>query len=288
MPPKTTQSDLLRKLDSLLEKLDQFLPRTDKELGGTKTFRWKSTVLGGVLLDTAPFECIQLDDLINISEQATLLESNTSCFASGKPANHALLTGPRGCGKSSLVRAVLQKHASPKLRVIQVDRSGIATISELAEQIAQLPGKFIVLCDDLSFDKNNEEFHKAKSSLDSCLGKTSNFLIYATSNKRHLVSELMAENLAVSYSETGEIHPEETTEEKMSFSDRFGLWIPFFQPNHDEYLSIVSHWFKKLNVQEKKSTQKEALEWAQLRGSMNGRIAKHFAVYKLCCHKPND
>jgi predicted AAA+ superfamily ATPase len=223
---------------------------------------------------------IALADLQGIDEQKAAIERNTRQFVAGRPANNVLLTGARGTGKSSLVKGVLAKFARKGLRIIEVDRNDLVGLPEIIELVAGRPERFIVFCDDLSFEASEPGYKALKSALDgSIAGTPENLLIYATSNRRHLMPERMAENREVVRGDDGEIHPGETTEEKISLSERFGLWLSFYPFDQDHYLDICRHWLMHLGLDEKSAlaARQEALQWALQRGSRSGRVAWQFA-----------
>ena len=235
-------------------------------------FRWKKN---GGLEGIARVAAIRLDDLKHIDTQKEKLVLNTRQFIAGLPANNALLTGARGSGKSSLMRAILQEFASQGLRMIEVDKSDLGDLPEIVALVENRPERFIIFCDDLSFEANDASYKALKSLLDgSIFQPPENILIYATSNRRHLMPDFFSEN-----EETDEIHPFERTEEKISLSDRFGLWLSFYPFDQNEFLAIVRHWLKFFNVPESefKNAEREALQWALSRGARSGRVAQQFA-----------
>jgi predicted AAA+ superfamily ATPase len=279
---------LARRLEALIERAEEILlPQTaaqiNDELDSAIAFRWDShpSPLGArrlfAIQNPPPFD---LADLRFVGEQLALLEENTRRFIGGLPAQNALLTGPRGCGKSSMVRGLLHKYANRGLRLIETDPDGLARLAELRRVIGARDEKFIVYCDDLTFSSlsssaaGRESFRAIKTALDGALDGGGGMLVYATSNRRHLIPEQMEENLR------DEIHPAETIEEKIALSDRFGLWTPFFAPDHKEYLAIVRHWLARLGAAADDKTMRDAARFAAERGSSNGRIAYQFALSK--------
>ena len=231
---------------------------------------------------------IRLADLQGIEQQKTAIERNTRQFVAGplgaNSANNVLLTGARGTGKSSLVKGVLNKFAKKGLRLIEVDRNDLVKLPEIIDLVSGRPERFIVFCDDLSFEASEPGYKALKSALDgSIAGAPENLLIYATSNRRHLMPERFAENLEATHADDGEIHPGETTEEKISLSERFGLWLSFYPFDQDHYLDICMHWLHVFGVDEKSALagrphwRQEALQWALQRGSRSGRVAWQFA-----------
>ena len=218
---------------------------------------------------------IKLSDLRGIDAQIAKVEQNTRQFLDGKPANNVLLTGARGTGKSSIVKGLLNKHAGKGLRLIEVEKNDLIDLPAIVDQVAGRAERFLLFCDDLTFHGAEDGYIALKVALDGSISTTSeNLLIYATSNRRHLMPEYMAENLETKY--VGEeIHPGETVEEKISLSERFGLWVTFYPFDQDEYLEIVRQWLKNFGVSV--FQEEEALQWALQRGSRSGRVAYQFA-----------
>ncbi|NDP47845.1 MAG: ATP-binding protein, partial [Sulfuriferula multivorans] len=220
---------------------------------------------------------IAMKDLLAIDEQKQRVDTNTRQFVTGKPANNVLLTGARGCGKSSLVKAVHAKYASKGLRLIEVDKAGLPSLPDLFDLLADADQRFIVFIDDLTFGEHEPGYASLKAALDGSLaGPADNVLIYATSNRRHLMPEYMAENLETKHL-GGEVHPGEATEEKISLSDRFGLWVSFHAMEQDTYLAIARHWATALSAPADESFDRAALQWSLGRGARNGRVAWQFA-----------
>ena len=221
-----------------------------------------------------------LDALKDIDVQKEKIEQNTRQFVEGKPANNVLLTGARGTGKSSLIRACLQAYAPQGLRLIEVDKADLTDLPDIVDVVSQRPEKFIVFSDDLSFDEGEPGYKALKSILDgSIAASTPNVLIYATSNRRHLLPEYMKDNLSYTHTEDGEVHPGEVIEEKISLSERFGLWVSFYPFSQDDYLTIVAHWLSSFGVDAEghRGRAADALVWALERGSRSGRVAYQFA-----------
>lgn len=270
----------------LINKLNQLLPQipANPDFASVKAMRWsrRPTLLGHVsyLEPVTQFAEIHFSDLQHINRQRQLVEQNTRQFLSRKPANNVLMTGARGTGKSSLVRACLTEFHGQGLRVIEVEKQDLMDLPRLVEAVASAPYRFIIFCDDLSFESGDAGYKALKSVLDgSVSAQSDNLLIYATSNRRHLMPEHMSENLETRYEATGEIHPGETVEEKISLSERFGLWVSFYSFSQQDYLDIVAHWLKHYGctsalIQE---ARQPALQWALERGSRSGRVALHFA-----------
>lgn len=242
-------------------------------------FRWRRRNRHGQLLPVTHRHRIDLADLQGVDAQKKLVDQNTRQFVQGAPANNVLLTGARGTGKSSLVKAVLNRYAPKKLRLIEVDKQDLLDLPEIVDAISTRPERFILYCDDLSFEADEPGYKALKTVLDGSISAASeNVLVYATSNRRHLMPEYMNENLE--YRHVGdEIHPGETSEEKISLSERFGLWVSFWPFTQDEYLAIVDHWLAHFGVEDIGSPQvrEAALQWALGRSSRSGRIAWHFA-----------
>ncbi|HKU45376.1 MAG TPA: ATP-binding protein [Burkholderiales bacterium] len=270
-------------LEKILQRLEQLLPppppATDWK--ASVAFRWRSGGRRGVganagwLQPVRHVHRIKLADLRGIDKQIERVEQNTRQFIDGKPANNVLLTGARGTGKSSIVKGLLNKYAKQGLRLIEVEKNDLVDLPSIVDQVAGRPERFMLFCDDLTFHGAEEGYIALKVALDGSISTTSeNLLIYATSNRRHLMPEYMAENLETKY--VGEeIHPGETVEEKISLSERFGLWVTFYPFDQDEYLEIVRQWLKNFGVAA--FQEEEALQWALQRGSRSGRVAYQFA-----------
>jgi len=276
-----TLDKFLTRAEALLERVETVLPPPAREPDWRSAiaFRWtKRNGCGSLHTVTRPHR-IRLKDLCGIDEQKTRIEQNTRQFVAGRSANNVLLTGARGTGKSSLVKAVLSQHARQGLRLIEVDKNDLTDLPEIVEFIAERPERFIIFCDDLSFEASEAGYKALKSVLDgSITGMPDNLLLYATSNRRHLMPEFMADNLEAK--RVGdEIHPGETVEEKNSLSERFGLWLSFYPFDQDHYLAIAQHWLREygLTAKEAEAARAEALLWALTRGSRSGRVAWQFA-----------
>lgn len=237
--------------------------------------RW-SAQAGGLKPILHP-QRVALKDLLAIGEQKRRVDANTRQFVAGKPANNVLLTGARGCGKSSLVKAVHARYATKGLRLIEVDKAGLPSLPDLFDLLAEADYRFIVFIDDLSFAENEPGYASLKAALDGSLaGPSDNVLIYATSNRRHLMPEYMAENLETKHL-GGEVHPGEATEEKVSLSDRFGLWVSFHGMDQETYLAVARHWATSLGATADPTFERAALQWSLARGARNGRVAWQFA-----------
>jgi predicted AAA+ superfamily ATPase len=233
----------------------------------------------GTLIPVHKTHPIRLADLTGIDDQKVRVVANTRQFLAGRPANNVLLTGARGSGKSSLVKALVNEFSGQGLRLIEVDKEDLLDLAEIVERLAEKPEKFLIFCDDLSFEAGENVYKALKSVLDgSIAAPPDNVLIYATSNRRHLMPEYFADNLEATRVE-GEIHPGEAVEEKVSLSERFGLWISFYPFDQDHYLEIVAHWLQTFGFSAKAivRARQEALNWALGRGSRSGRIAWQFA-----------
>ena len=272
---------LIKRAEQVLELLEAALPPKlpTPDWKAAQAFRWRKRTGRGFLQPVTHPHKIRLADLQGIDEQIRLVEQNTRQFLEGLTANDVLLTGARGTGKSSLVKAVLNKFSAMGLRLIEVEKQDLMDLPDIVDLVADAPYKFILFCDDLSFDADEPGYKALKVILDGSISATSeNLLIYATSNRRHLMPEYMQENLETKYLGE-EIHPGESVEEKISLSERFGLWVSFYPFDQDEYLVIVDYWLGQLGVGERDraKARHEALQWALTRGSRSGRVAWHFA-----------
>jgi uncharacterized protein len=271
-----------KELEKILERLDQVLPPPPPppDWKASTAFRWRSSGRRGAagwLQPVRQVHRIKLSDLRGIDRQIERVEQNTRQFLDGKPANNVLLTGARGTGKSSIVKGLLNKYARQGLRLIEVEKNDLIDLPTIVDQVAPRPERFLLFCDDLSFHGAEEGYIALKVALDGSISTTSeNLLIYATSNRRHLMPEYMAENLETKYV-GDEIHPGETVEEKISLSERFGLWVTFYPFDQDEYLEIVGQWLKSFDCAFNEKAKEEALQWALQRGSRSGRVAYQFA-----------
>jgi predicted AAA+ superfamily ATPase len=272
---------LIRRAEVLLERVEALLPRSAAmpDWGAAIAFRWRKRDGRPWLQPLAHPHRIAFHDLQGIDRQKALVEQNTKQFVAGLPANNILLTGARGTGKSSLVKAALNAHYAQGLRVIEVDKQDLVDLPDIVDLVASRPERFIVFCDDLSFEASEPGYKALKVALDGSLAAPSdNLLIYATSNRRHLMPEFMQENLE--YKRVGdEIHPGESSEEKISLSERFGLWVSFWPFDQDEYLVIVAHWLAHfgLDAAAIEAARTDALQFALGRGSRSGRVAWQFA-----------
>lgn len=276
-------------LDSLLQRAEQLLARLEAILPhplgapdwpASIAFRYRKRGGSGWLQPVAHVARIQLADLKEVDGQKERLVRNTLQFVTGAPANNVLLTGARGTGKSSLIKACLNEFAEQGLRLIEVDKADLVDLPDLVDLVADRPERFIIFCDDLSFDEGEPGYKALKSILDGSVSAAGdNVLIYATSNRRHLLPEYMKENLTYTHTEDGEVHPGEVVEEKISLSERFGLWISFYPFSQQEYLVIVAQWLRHFGVSEAAivAAKQPSLVWALERGSRSGRVAYQFA-----------
>lgn len=265
----------------LLDRLERFLPVAgdDDALDDAIAWRWRRRGDSGYLQAITRFNPVRLDDLLHIERQKDLLARNTRQFLAGLPANNALLWGPRGTGKSSLVKALLNDYAPQGLRLIEVDRLDLVHLPDIIDRLHDSRDRYVIYCDDLSFDENDATYRALKTVLDgSVLDTPENIVIYATSNRRHLMPEYQSDNQGVRVID-GELHQTEAVEEKISLSERFGLWLSFHPLNQDKYLDIVVHWLAALGVgdSDPAAVRHAALQWALLHGSRSGRTAYQFA-----------
>ena len=270
---------VLDRLDELIARLDRVLPpaHTGPDWKAATAFRWRKHSRGGYLEAVRHPHTIRFSDLKDIDEQKKRVRENTAQFVAGRPANNVLLTGSRGTGKSSLVKAALNEFAGKGLRLIEVDKRDLVDLPDIVDLVADRKERFIVFCDDLSFEASDAGYKSLKVALDgSIAGSAENVLIYATSNRRHLMPEFMDENLQAVHRD-GEIHPGETTEEKISLSERFGLWLSFYPFDQDQDLDIADHWVDTLGGRASDESRKAALLWALERGFRSGRVAWQFA-----------
>lgn len=274
---------LLQRAEALIARIESVLPQplTAPDWSAAVAWRYRKRASGhGALEPVRQLATVRLEDLREIDAQREKIVRNTRQFVEGRPANNVLLTGSRGTGKSSLIKACLHAFAPQGLRLIEVDKADLADLPDIVEVVAGRPERFVVFCDDLSFEEGESGYKALKSILDGSVAAASpNVLIYATSNRRHLLPEYMKDNLGATPSESGEIHPGEVVEEKVSLSERFGLWVSFYPFSQDEYLSIVAQWLGALGADAAtiEAARPEALIWALERGSRSGRVAYQFA-----------
>jgi predicted AAA+ superfamily ATPase len=274
---------LLERASQLVARIESILPQplSAPDWNASIAWRYRKRASGhGVLEPVRHVAEIRLSDLKEIDPQKEKIQRNTLQFVQGQPANNVLLTGARGTGKSSLVKACLNEYASQGLRLIEIDKADMVDLPDVIDTVATRAEKFMVFCDDLSFDEGEPGYKALKSILDgSVAAATPNVLIYATSNRRHLLPEYMKENLTYTHTEDGEVHPGEVVEEKISLSERFGLWVSFYPFSQDEYLTIVAQWLSAFGVSDKdiEAARPDALVWALERASRSGRVAYQFA-----------
>jgi predicted AAA+ superfamily ATPase len=270
---------LAARLEALSRQLERLLPPAQPDLDwkAGRAYRWRRNARGGYLEAVKHPHSIRFADLKDIDEQKRRLRDNTAQFVAGRSANNVLLTGARGTGKSSLVKAALSEFGSKGLRLIEVDKRDLVDLPDIVDLIAERDERFVVFCDDLSFEASDAGYKSLKVALDgSIAGSADNLLIYATSNRRHLMPEFMEENLQAVHRD-GEIHPGETTEEKISLSERFGLWLSFYPFDQEQYLHIADHWVAALGGKPTDESRRAALLWALERGFRSGRVAWQFA-----------
>lgn len=275
---------LIERAEALISRIEQVLPlplQEPKNWNESIAWRYRRRSTGQALLEpvrhVAP---LGLNELVEIEPQKEKIQRNTEQFVNGKPANNVLLTGARGTGKSSLIKACLNAYAPRGLRLIEVDKSDLVDLPDIVEVVSARPEKFIIFCDDLSFEDGESSYKALKSILDgSVAASTANVLIYATSNRRHLLPEYMKENKSYTHTADGEVHPGEAIEEKVSLSERFGLWVSFYPFSQAEYLAIVGQWLRSQGLSESaiEASHPEALVWALERGSRSGRVAYQFS-----------
>jgi len=274
---------LLQRAEALIERIESVLPQPlgAPDWSASVAFRYRKRSSGhGALEPVRHVATLRLSDLQEIDGQKEKIQRNTEQFVRGLTANNVLLTGARGTGKSSLVKACLNEYASQGLRLIEVDKDDLVDLPDIIDVVSTRPEKFLVFCDDLSFEDGEPGYKALKSILDGSVAAASpNVLIYATSNRRHLLPEYMKENLTYTHTDDGEVHPGEGVEEKISLSERFGLWISFYPFSQDEYLTIVQQWLAALGAgaDQIEAARAEALVWALERGSRSGRVAYQFA-----------
>ena len=274
---------LVARAVQLMDRIEAALPQSLSAPDWTQAIAWryrKRSTGHGVLEPVRHVSDMGLADLQEIDGQKEKMQRNTEQFVRGLPANNVLLTGARGTGKSSLIKACLNAYSAQGLRLIEVDKSDLIDLPDIVDVVAGRPEKFMIFCDELSFEDVEPGYKALKSILDgSVAASTPNVLIYATSNRRHLLPEYMKDNLSYTHTDDGEVHPGEVIEEKISLSERFGLWVSFYPFSQDEYLTIVAQWMASLGASLSviDSARPEALVWALERGSRSGRVAYQFA-----------
>lgn len=274
---------LLVRAEQLISRIESVLPQalSNPDWSAGIAYRYRKRSSGhGALEPVRHVGPTRLSDLQEIEAQKEKIQRNTLQFVEGKPANNVLLTGARGTGKSSLIRACLNEYAAQGLRLIEVDKADLVDLPDIVDLVSERAEKFIVFCDDLSFEDGEPGYKALKSILDGSVAATTpNVLIYATSNRRHLLPEYMRENLTYTHTDDGEVHPGEGVEEKISLSERFGLWVSFYPFTQAEYLTIVAQWLSSFGVSEVaiQAARPASLVWALERGSRSGRVAYQFA-----------
>ena len=274
---------LMLRAEQLIGRIEAVLPQplSVPDWTAAIAYRYRKRSTGhGTLEPVRHVGVVRLSDLKEIEAQKDRIQRNTLQFVEGKGANNVLLTGARGTGKSSLIKACLQEYAPRGLRLIEVDKTDMTDLPDIVDVVSERAEKFIVFCDDLSFEEGEPGYKALKSILDGSVAETTpNVLVYATSNRRHLLPEYMKENLSYTHAEDGEVHPGEVIEEKISLSERFGLWISFYPFTQDEYLTIVAQWLSSfgLDAGDIAAARPHALVWALERGSRSGRVAYQFA-----------
>lgn len=271
---------LLSRANEVLARIEPWLPPAPPRVDWKSTLacRWRRGPVQGWLQPVEQLNCPPFAALKGIEEQKKAVERNLRQFVAGLPANHVLLTGSRGCGKSSLIKALLPRLAKKGLRMVEVDKDDLIHLPDIVARIAEQPYSFVIFTDDLSFEPGEAAYKPLKAALDGSLaGLAPNVLICATSNRRHLMPEYMAENLETKYV-GNEVHPGESTEEKVSLSDRFGLWLSFYPFDQDQYLAIAEGWVTELGGSWTDVARVESLQWATLRGGRSGRVARQFAA----------
>lgn len=269
---------LLKRAETLLDRLESILPEAQAPVNWQAwAWRWVRSQSTGYLSALTQLDPIQLSDLHGIEQQKATLLQNTQQFVAGFPANHVLLAGARGTGKSSLVKAVFNSLREDGLRLIEVDKTDLVDLLQITSQLNQRPERFIIYCDDLSFEAGDPAYKALKVVLDGSVEVASdNILVYATSNRRNLVPELMADNLASV--ESSEVRPNDAIEEKTALSERFGLRLMFHPCDQDDYLAIAEQWVKFYGGGAFDSAARvAALQWSYSRGARSGRTANQFA-----------
>jgi uncharacterized protein len=275
--------DLLVRAEQLISRIEAILPQvlTAPDWAASVAFRYRKRSTGrGTLEPIRHVGTMHFSDLQEIEPQKEKINRNTAQFVEGRLANNVLLTGARGTGKSSLIRACLQEYSDRGLRLIEVDKTDLMDLPDIVDLVSDRPERFIVFCDDLSFEDGESGYKALKSILDGSVAATTpNVLVYATSNRRHLLPEYMKENLSYTHTPDGEVHPGEVIEEKISLSERFGLWVSFYPFTQNEYLTVVAQWLTSFGVTSEsvELAKPDALVWALERGSRSGRVAYQFA-----------
>ncbi len=270
---------IITRLEQLIDRVERVLPAVQQQPDWTgSAFRWRAQAgASGYLQVVKNPHRVDLKSLKNVETQKQAIVRNTAQFAAGRSANNVLLTGARGTGKSTLIKACWNAFADQGLKIIEVDKTDLIQLADIVDLVSDRPEKFIIFCDDMSFEEGESSYKALKSALDGSIAEPSaNILFYATSNRRHLLPEKMRENLNVSY-EDGEVRPNDSIEEKVSLSERFGLWLSFYPFSQDDYLAAARYWVEYLGGIWGDKTEFDALLWHRSRGARSGRIAWQFA-----------
>jgi uncharacterized protein len=272
---------LIGRVDRLLDRVEPLLPGPSGSADeGALAYRWRRAAGGGTLRPVYHPHVVALDDLLCLDRQKAEVVRNTRQFVGGRPANNVLLWGARGTGKSTLIKAVFNAFAAEGLRLVEVDKHDLVDLPDIVDQLRDRRNRFVVYCDDLSFEADDPSYKALKAVLEgSIVAPPDNVIVYATSNRRHLLPEFYRENLEARVVD-GEIHQGEAVEEKISLSERFGLWLSFYPFTQDDYLRIVDHWLGRLGACDTAdpAVRAAALQWALGRGSRSGRVARQFAL----------
>ena len=272
---------LIGRVDRLLDRIEPLLPEPSRPTDhDALAYRWRRVAGGGALRPVHHPHVVALDDLLCLDHQKAEVVRNTRQFVGGRPANNVLLWGARGTGKSTLIKAVFNAFAAEGLRLVEVDKHDLVDLPEIVDQLRDRPERFVLYCDDLSFEADDPSYKALKAVLEgSIVAPPDNVLVYATSNRRHLLPEFYRENLEARVVD-GEIHQGEAVEEKISLSERFGLWLSFYPFTQDDYLRISDHWLDRLGAGATADPviRAAALQWALARGSRSGRVAHQFAL----------
>ena len=276
----TDLPSFLSQASDLLDRLEGLLPPARGETDwSAPAFRWRQDRHQGFLHPITHPHQMRLDDLLCLDLQKAEIVRNTRQYVQGRPANNVLLWGSRGTGKSSLIKAVFNAFRDRGLRLIEVDRQDLVDLPDILDGVRARSERFLLFCDDLSFAADDASYKALKAVLDGSISAPpDNLLIYASSNRRHLMPEFQHENLEARMIDN-EIHQGESVEEKISLSDRFGLWLSFYPFSQEQYLQIVHHWLGRLGAPQRDpaAVERAALQWALKRGSRSGRIAWQFA-----------
>ncbi len=285
-------SMLTERLLSLLERIEPLIPQTASavDFEAYSAFRWMPDQKWrpAHLIPIQQFAAVQFTELIGVDEKISTLRQNTEQFLHQLPANNVLLTGSRGTGKSSLIKATLTEFAKDGLKMVEIDRDALTDLNQLISLLSQAPYQFIIFCDDLSFESDDSSYKSLKALLDgSLMNPPDNILFYATSNRRHLLPEYMSDNQSAKMGGNGEIHLGEAIEEKISLSERFGIWLTFYSFSQTEYLNVIKNWMEILDstIEFTQDIEQEALQFALLRGSRSGRVAMQFAKSCVGAHQ---